>query len=98
MVKHENESIYRQIEQQWAMEQLAKENDNLKRLLLLNHDFTSTLEERMKEIEEQEREEELQRFRMLKLKEEVEQKLRDSLALAEKARLEEEERDKSLDG
>ena len=51
----------------------------------------------MKEIEEQEREEELQRFRMMKLKEEVEQRLKDSLALAEKAKLEEEYKDKSLD-
>ena len=54
------------------MEELAKENDNLKRLLLINHDFTSTLDQRMKQIEEEEREAELKRFRMLKLKEEAE--------------------------
>ena len=59
------------------MEELIKENDNLKRLLLLNHDFTSTIEERIKEIENKEREVELNRFRqrkdrMMKLKEEAE--------------------------
>lgn len=27
------------------------ENDNLKRLLLINHDFTTSIEERIREIE-----------------------------------------------
>ena len=74
---------------QWAMEQLAKENDNLKRLLLVNHDFTSTIDKRMKQIEEEEREAELKKFRLLKLKEEADQRLKESLALAEKRKQEE---------
>ena len=54
---------------QWAIEQLAIENDNLKRLLLINHDFTSNIEERIKELEVQEREAEYKKWQMVKLKE-----------------------------
>lgn len=50
---------------------------------MINHDFTSTLDLRMKQIEIEEREEELKKFRMLKLKAEAEQRLRESIALAE---------------
>lgn len=39
---------------QYFFEELAKENDNLKRLLLINHDFTASIEDRIKEIEKQE--------------------------------------------
>jgi len=37
---------------------LAKENDNLKRLLLINHDFTEDISERVVEAEKKMREEE----------------------------------------
>jgi len=35
-------------------EELAKENDNLKRLMLINHDFTSTIADGIKELEKEE--------------------------------------------
>ena len=73
---------------QWAMEELVKENDNLKRLLLINHDYTTDIDKKIQELEEQERRAEKKKFRMLKLKEEAEQRLRDSIALAEKKKQE----------
>jgi len=72
MVQHEYERIKREQEQDWFYEQLAKENDNLKALLLINHDFTHDIEERVKQAEEEERKRELTRFRLTKLKEEAE--------------------------
>ena len=54
MINYEHDSIYQRIESQYLFEQLAKENDNLKRLLLINHGFTDTIEERIKEIEKAE--------------------------------------------
>lgn len=44
MVQHEYERIKQEQEQDWFYEQLAKENDNLKKLLLINHDFTNDIE------------------------------------------------------
>ena len=41
---------------QFIFEELAKENDSLKRLLLINHDFTDSIEERMREVEKEEQE------------------------------------------
>jgi len=41
---------------QFCMDELIKENDNLKRLLLINHDFTSNLVEAIKMAEEKARE------------------------------------------
>jgi hypothetical protein len=38
------------------MDELIKENDNLKRLLLINHDFTSNLDQAIKLAEEKARE------------------------------------------
>ena len=54
------------------MEELVKENDNLKRLLLINHDYTTDIDKKIQELEEQERRAEKKKFRMLKLKEEAE--------------------------
>ena len=56
MVSYEQEALYQRIEYDYIYEQLAKENDSLKRLLLINHDFTSTIEERIKEVEKEEQE------------------------------------------
>jgi hypothetical protein len=56
MVSYEQEALYQRIESDYIYEQLAKENDSLKRLLLINHDFTSTIEERIKEVEKEEQE------------------------------------------
>lgn len=55
------------------------ENDNLKRLLLINHDFTASIEERIREIEQQDQERALQKFR--ELRERTEQSLHKGLAL-----------------
>ena len=41
---------------QYIFEELAKENDNLKRLLLINHEFTETIGDRIKELEREEQE------------------------------------------
>jgi hypothetical protein len=41
---------------QFCMDELIKENDNLKRLLLINHDFTSNFDEAIKMAEEKARE------------------------------------------
>ena len=54
MINYEKESMYYRIESQYVFEELAKENDNLKRLLLINHDFTDSIEARIKEIEKEE--------------------------------------------
>lgn len=88
MIETEKQNIFNQIEAQWAMEELVKENDNLKRLLLINHDYTTDIDKKIQELEEQERRAEKKKFRMLKLKEEAEQRLRDSIALAEKKKQE----------
>ena len=78
MVQHEYERIQREQEQDWFFEQLARENDNLKRLLLINHDFTHEVEARVKRAEEEERKRELTTWRLGKLKEEAEQRLKES--------------------
>ena len=54
MLSYEQEAIYQRIESQYIFEQLAKENDNLKRLLLINHEFNESIEDRIKEIEKAE--------------------------------------------
>lgn len=54
ILDYEHESIFRRLESEYLFEQLAKENDNLKRLMLINHDFTSSIEERLKELEREE--------------------------------------------
>ena len=46
-------------------EELAKENDNLKRLLLINHEFTEQIGARILEIEKEEQEKQLKKFRDL---------------------------------
>ena len=85
MVSYEQEALYQRLESDYIYEQLAKENDSLKRLLLINHDFTSTIQERIKEVEQEEQERQLQKFRELnELREQAEQKLRESLALTMK--------------
>ena len=56
MVQYEREALYQRIESDYIYEELAKENDSLKRLLLINHDFTSTIEDRIKEVEKEEQE------------------------------------------
>ena len=43
-------------------EELAKENDNLKRMLLINHEFTDSIEERIKELEREEQERQYKKF------------------------------------
>ena len=78
MVQHEYERIKQEQEQDWFYEQLAKENDNLKKLLLINHDFTNDIEQRVRQIEEEEKKRELTKFRLTKLKEEAEQRLKDN--------------------
>ena len=54
MLSYEHEAIYQRIESQYIFEELAKENDNLKRLLLINHEFNESIEDRIKEIEKAE--------------------------------------------
>ena len=49
----------------------AKENDNLKRLLLINHEFTHDIGQRIEKLEEEDRKKELDKFRKAKLKEEA---------------------------
>ena len=66
MMEYERESTYKRLESQYIFEQLAKENDNLKRLLLINHEFTENIEERIKEIEKVEQEREAVKLRELK--------------------------------
>ena len=63
MVSYEEEAIYQRLESNYIFEELAKENDSLKRLLLINHDFTDSIEMRIKEIEKEEQERELENFR-----------------------------------
>lgn len=48
MMEYEKESMYQRVESDYIYEQLAKENDNLKRLLLINNDFTQSIEERIR--------------------------------------------------
>ena len=52
MMSYEQEALYQRLESDYVYEQLAQENDTLKRLLLINHDFTSSIEERIREIEQ----------------------------------------------
>ena len=62
---------------QFIFEQLAKENDNLKKLLLINHDFTDSIEARIKELELEDQEKQYKKFRELQeLKEQAEAKLK----------------------
>jgi len=85
MVSYEQEALYQRLESDYIYEQLAKENDSLKRLLLINHDFTSSIEERIKEVEREEQQKQLQKFRELnELREQAEEKLRASLAMTRK--------------
>lgn len=57
-------------------EELAKENDNLKRLLLINHDFTEQIGARILEIEKEEQEKQLKKFRDLQeLQEKAQERL-----------------------
>jgi hypothetical protein len=51
--------VYREQEQNYCLDELIKENDNLKRLLLINHDFTFDMETQIKLKEDKLREEEL---------------------------------------
>ena len=62
-MEYEHESMYKRLESQYIFEQLAKENDNLKRLLLINHEFTENIEERIKEIEKVEQERQAEKRR-----------------------------------
>ena len=78
MVEHEYERIQREQEQEWFFEQLAKENDNLKRLLLINHDFTHDIGQRIEKLEQEDRKKELDKFRKAKLKEEADQRLQET--------------------
>lgn len=95
MVAYEKDALYQRLESNYIYEELAKENDNLKRLLLINHDFTDSIESRIKEIEKEEQDRKLQKFRELKeLQERAEEKLRESLAEAKK---EEDQRNNQLD-
>ena len=85
MVNYEKEAMYQRLESHYLFEELAKENDSLKRLLLINHDFTDSIEQRIKEIEKEEQEKKLQKFRELKeLQDKAEEQLAHSLALAKK--------------
>jgi len=85
MVSYEQEALYQRLESDYIYESLAKENDSLKRLLLINHDFTSTIEERINEVEKEEQQKQLQKFRELnELREKAEEKLRASLAMTRK--------------
>ena len=54
MMEYERESLYQRIESDYIYEELAKENDSLKRLLLINHDFNESIADRIREIEQQE--------------------------------------------
>lgn len=55
----------------------------MKRLLLINHDFTESIEARIREIEQEEQEKKMQKFRELReLQEQAEQKLKEGLARA----------------
>jgi len=54
------------LDSNYIFEELAKENDNLKRLLLINHDFTDSIESRMKEMEKEEQERKMKKFLELK--------------------------------
>ena len=65
MINYEKESLYHRIESQYMFEELAKENDNLKRLLLINHEFTEQIGARILEIEKEEQEKQLKKFRDL---------------------------------
>ena len=56
MMEYERESLYQRIESDYIYEELAKENDSLKRLLLINHDFNESIADRIREIEQQEQE------------------------------------------
>ena len=78
IVQHEYERIQREQEQDWFFEELVKENDNLKKLLLINHDFTSDIDQRIRKAEEEDKKRELTKFRLMKLKEEAEQRLKES--------------------
>ena len=44
MIAHEYDQVYREQEQNYCLDELIKENDNLKHLLLINHDFTFDME------------------------------------------------------
>ena len=59
MIAHEYDQVYREQEQNYCLDELIKENDNLKRLLLINHDFTFDMETSIKHKEDKLREEEL---------------------------------------
>ena len=68
---------------QYIFEELAKENDSLKRLLLINHDFTSTIEEKIRELEKEDQERQMQKFRELReLQEKAEEKLKQGLEMS----------------
>lgn len=80
VMDYEKESTYRKAEEDWIFEELVKENDNLKRLLLINHDFTHDIESRMQAIEKEEQEKKLKMFKLQRLKEEAERRLNESLS------------------
>lgn len=67
LIEYENQAIYSEIEAQWVIEGLAKENDNLKKLLLINHDFVTSIDDRIAQLEREKQEAELRLFRDLKL-------------------------------
>lgn len=72
--------MYQRLESDYVYEQLAKENDNLKRLLLINDDFTQSIGERIQEIEQEEQERQLEKFR--ELQDKARENLEAGLALA----------------
>lgn len=77
---YEKETTYRKAEEDWIFEELVKENDNLKRLLLINHDFTHDIEDRLKAMELEEQEKKMKVFKLQRLKEEAERRLNESLS------------------
>lgn len=80
VMDYEKETTYRKAEEDWIFEELVKENDNLKRLLLINHDFTHDIEDRLKAMELEEQEKKMKVFKLQRLKEEAERRLNESLS------------------
>ena len=65
MINYEKESLYHRVESQYMFEELAKENDNLKRLLLINHEFTEQIGALIVEKEKEEQEKQLKKYKDL---------------------------------
>ena len=60
MINYEHERVSNALQRDSIIDNLVRENENLKRMLLIEHDSMGNIEERIKELEKKEQEKALE--------------------------------------